>query len=212
VLPFDDEEFAGYSVADVLADPERFDGATLADLGYGRRKARIMRRPDGTPWIHSFAHGRTIYELKLDASAVQAAMEEADKNAVVSTLVELAVAADLDDQELEELRNLAAERTGTNKRTITTMLKAAQRKHAAEHAEQERKRRAAERSDPRPLIKIPANDAPWLPQVEVLDGVLGGSPVARPPSRDIDGVATRARKLPVPNTHAFTDSNTDQEE
>jgi len=31
VLPFDDDDLAGCTVADVLADPERFEGATLAD-------------------------------------------------------------------------------------------------------------------------------------------------------------------------------------
>ena len=108
VLPFDDEEFAGCTVGDVLADPERFDGAELADplegVEYGRGKAKVMRRPDGTPWIHSFAHGRTVYQLRLDASAVRAAVERADSGAAVRTLIEFAVAADLDDQ---ELRNFA---------------------------------------------------------------------------------------------------------
>ena len=55
-LPFDDEELAGCTVGDVLADPDRFEGATLADplegVGYGTCKARVMRRADGTPWIH----------------------------------------------------------------------------------------------------------------------------------------------------------------
>lgn len=68
VLPFDDKELDGATVADVLADPARFEGTTLADphegIEYGLCKARIMRRADGTPWIHSFAHGRTIYELR----------------------------------------------------------------------------------------------------------------------------------------------------
>ena len=31
VLPFDDSEFAGRTVADILRDPESFAGATLAD-------------------------------------------------------------------------------------------------------------------------------------------------------------------------------------
>ena len=35
---------------------------------YGPCKAMVMRRSDGTPWIHSFAHGRTVYELKYDTS------------------------------------------------------------------------------------------------------------------------------------------------
>ena len=80
-LPFDDEEFAGCTVGDVLADPARFEGATLADplegVDYGTCKARIMRRGDGTPWINSFAHGRTVYELKHNSSTVRAAMDQA---------------------------------------------------------------------------------------------------------------------------------------
>jgi hypothetical protein len=50
----------------VLANPDRFVGETLADplegIEYGRCKAKIMRRADGSLWIHSFAHGRTVYE------------------------------------------------------------------------------------------------------------------------------------------------------
>ena len=74
-LPFDDEDLAGCTVADVLADPDRFVGATLADplegIAYGRGKAKIMRRADGSLWIHSFAHGRTIYELKRDLADIE---------------------------------------------------------------------------------------------------------------------------------------------
>ena len=43
-LPFDDVELAGTTVADVLADPVRFEGATLADpfegIEYGACKAQ----------------------------------------------------------------------------------------------------------------------------------------------------------------------------
>ena len=137
VLPFDDPDFAGCTVAEVIADPDKFEGATLADplegIDYGVCKARVMRRGDGTIWIYSFAHGRTVYELKLNAAAVRAAMERADKEAVVQLLIELAVVADLDDEEIESLRNLAAEKSGINRRTITGMLKATFEKKAAQH-------------------------------------------------------------------------------
>ncbi len=53
VLPWDHDEFAGCTVADVLADPARFVGATMADPlegpEYGRTKAMVMRRADGSP-------------------------------------------------------------------------------------------------------------------------------------------------------------------
>ena len=63
-LDFDDPGLAGKTVGDVLAEPERFVGETLADpvegVAYGRCKARVMRRRDGAVWIHSFAHGRKL--------------------------------------------------------------------------------------------------------------------------------------------------------
>jgi hypothetical protein len=216
VLSFDEEEFVGCTVADVLADPGRFEGATLADPNegpdYGCCVAKILRRPDGTSWIHSFAHGRTVYDLKYDAAAVRSAIEKADKAEAVRTFIGLAVVADLSEQELEELRDLVAKLSGTGKLAIKTMLKAAQKEHAAKRAEHARKQRAAGRSDPRPLIFRPTVDAPWLPQMQILNEVLGASPARIPPARNIDDDVTRARQLRVPNTHAFTNANADPEE
>jgi hypothetical protein len=68
VLPFDDPSLAGVTVAAVLADPARYESETLADplegVRYGCCKAVIMLNSGGTPWIHSFAHGRTVYHLR----------------------------------------------------------------------------------------------------------------------------------------------------
>ena len=85
-----------------------------------------MRRADGTPWIHSFAHGRTIYELKYDAASVRKAMEQAAKEEVVATFALLAAGADIDAVELEELRQLAKKLSGVGLRAINAALKAAQ--------------------------------------------------------------------------------------
>jgi hypothetical protein len=215
-LPFDDEEFAGCTVGDVLADPLRFEGATLADplegIAYGVCKARIMRPADGTPWIHSFAHGRTVYELKHNAATVCAAMQAATDATVVKTLLKLAMAAELSTEELEELRNEASERSGINKRTITQTLRAAQQEHAAKRKQQERQRRLVERDDPRPVLKSPYKDAPWLPQMEVLNDVIGASTAGHPTVRDIDGVAAFTSKVAVPDTHAFTATGANPEE
>ena len=214
-LPFDDEEFAGCTVADVLSDPARFEGATLADplegTDYGVCKAKVMRRADGSVWVHSFAHGCTVYELKLNAAAVRAAIKHADEGAVVKLFIDLAVAADLDDEELEGLRNLAAERTGINRRTITGMLKAAFEKKTAQRAHEMRVRRLAERQDPRPLIEVPRLDAPWLPQIGTINDVLGRSTAPEPPTRDIDGAMVRARKLALPGMHAFDQTQSNPE-
>jgi hypothetical protein len=163
-----------------------------------------MRRPDGTPWIHSFAHGRATYELKYDAAAVRKAIEQADEKEVVEMFVTLVVAADLNDVEETELRDLAVKRSGAGARSVARMLKTAQRKHASEHARQERKRRTAERTDHRPAIDNPDEDAPWIEQMDVINDVLGVAKVRTPPARDIDDDMSQVEKMCVPGTHAFT--------
>ena len=160
----------------MLADPELFEGETLADplegVAYGRCVAKIMRQADGTPWIHSFAHGRTIYELKHDAASVRKAMEAAAKEEVVATFTRLAVVADLDAVELEELRQLAKKLSGVGLRVINTALKAAQQQQAA----RERQGRASSARPPAGrtrgrMIRSPFPDEPWLPQMDVLNEV-----------------------------------------
>jgi putative DNA primase/helicase len=64
-LEFDDAGTC--TVADVLADPDRYVGETLADplegIRYGRSKAKVLRQRDGCLMIHSFAHGGINYRL-----------------------------------------------------------------------------------------------------------------------------------------------------
>jgi hypothetical protein len=215
-LPWDDEEFAGCRVGDVLADPARFEGATLADplegVDYGTCKARIMRRADGAPWINSFAHGRTVYKLKHNSTTVCAAMDQAADSAVVKTLVRLSLVADLSSDELEELRNAAAERSGLTKRTISTMLKAADQERAAKQKQQRQERQIAERQDPRPAISVPNDDARWLPQMDLMNDVIGASAASHPPARDIDGVAALDGQITIPETHAFTSEGANPED
>jgi len=68
-LEFDKLGFA--TVADVLADPGRYDGAALADplegVGYGRSTAKFFANVGGKPCIHSHAHGGARYFLKASA-------------------------------------------------------------------------------------------------------------------------------------------------
>jgi hypothetical protein len=206
-LPFDDPELAGKTVADVLKDPGRFEGETLADplegISYGKCKAKIMLRAGGTPWINSFAHGRTIYELKLDAAGVRAAMDAAAKEEVLSTFVRLVRQASLDPAELEDLIAHAKKRTGRGVRAIAKMLKQAQAEQAAEQAQAERNRRAAERNDPRPQLPAAEPDAPWLPQMAAYNDVVGNATDDVPPARDIGGDASKIQRIEIAGTHAF---------
>jgi hypothetical protein len=68
VIPFDDPKLAGATVEDVLAKPEKYLNATLADPfegpAYGVGKAILYKRLDGSLFIKSYAHGETRYELK----------------------------------------------------------------------------------------------------------------------------------------------------
>jgi hypothetical protein len=206
-LPFDDPKLADKTVGDVLANPDRFEGETLADplegVDYGPCKAKVMRRADGTPWIHSFAHGRTTYELKHDAASVCKAMEKAAKEEVVTTFAKLMLSADVDAVEIEALRQLAKQLSGVGLRVIDSALKAAQQMHTEQRTKEARSRRTAERRDPRPHIKAPFPDEPFNPQMDVLNEVIGKVVAAVPPLRNIDGVVAHPSKRPVP----FTDAN-----
>jgi hypothetical protein len=197
VLPFDDEDLAGATVADVLADPARFEGATLADplegTEYGRCKAKIMRRADGSPWIHSFAHGRTVYELKYDARAVQAALKDMASADVPDAFVRLVLTADMDEAEIEELRNIAHERSGIGKRALDAKLKRARQEQAMHQATAIRERRTAERQDPRPYLEAPLVDAERVPIMTAIDDVLGSQRRPEPPFRDAEGRPTEVR-------------------
>jgi hypothetical protein len=200
VLPFDSEEFAGCTVGEVLADPDRFTGATLADplegVEYGICKAKVLRRPDGSPWIHSFAHGRTIYELKHDAKSVETAIQAAPENEVPDTFVEHVLAADLDTDEQQRLLDLACERSGTGKRPMAAKLKAARAEQTKQRVRAERERKAAARTDPRVRLTAPLPDAELLPVARAIDEVLHGTDLAEPPTRDLElwPVEVRARE------------------
>src|SRR5262245_18781652 len=152
------DEDTTITVADILADPDKYKGATLADPlegpDYGWCKAKIMLRRDGTPWIRSFAHGLTTYELKLDAStAREQILNSADP---VDAFVKFVLAADVDEVELQRLIEEVAEKAGCGKRALAAMLKKARQKQAKQRKEEDRERNLAEDKDPRPTLPVPS--------------------------------------------------------
>jgi hypothetical protein len=136
-------------------------------------------------------------------------MEAAAKSDVAKTFCQLVADADLDPEEREELRQLAKKLSGTALGAIDRMLTAARQKHNSRRADETRNRQQAARRDPRPSIPVPFPDMPFLPVMGVLNDVIGEVIAAVPPLRDIDGVTTRVRKLPIPNMHPFTQSEGD---
>jgi len=211
-LPFDDDVFEGCTVADVLRNRDRFDGATLADpiegVEYGTGKAKIMRRADGTMWINSFAHGRTTYELKIDAAAIRAAIDAVAESDAASVFLDLATDADLNQIETQTLIDYAANRSKGSKRAITATLKAAQEEQKDQRKVEARQRQLAQRQDIRPQIDAPLFDDAWLPVMQVLNEVHADDG-PRPPMRDIDQSTSEVIKVDVPNTHAFESANSE---
>ena len=208
VLPFDDDELAGKTAGDVLADPDRFVGETLADplegIAYGRGKAKIMRRDDGTPWVHSFAHGRTCYELKYDAKAVLAEIYAIDPQHAVATFIRLALLSDLAEDETDMIRDKVAVRSGTKTLTIKRMLKLAFARQQSDAKAAEREHAAYD--DPRPTIAAPAVDAPWMPVIETIYDAVDLKQ-RRPPCRNVNGVMVKVRLRTEPPDNAFSTAN-----
>jgi hypothetical protein len=215
-LAFDDPDLAGKTVADILVDPAGFEGETLADplegVEYGAGKAKIMRRADGSVWIHSFAHGRTVYELKNNFAAARAALEKTTSSQAPDELVRLVRSADLDAAEIEELRNLASAKTGISKYTMRQHVNNALAAADKQRLQAERDRRIAERNDPRPMVRVPAADAEYLPAMQTLNDAIGGDTAAEPPIRSANGVIALARQFRVPSLHALTSVETNPDD
>lgn len=207
-LQFDAKDMAGATVGDVLADPDRFVGATLADplegVAYGRCKAKVMRRGDGSLWINSFAHGRIAYELRYDAAAVEAALTAVEPSEAVRVLVKLLPNADLAADDEQRLREMACNLAQVKARPLAAKIKAA-------HAEQQRTRRAedrdravATRTGSRVRLPVPPPDAEWLPVLGAIDEVLCGVDEPEPPMRDIVGDPVEIRTRTPMLLHELT--------
>ena len=207
-LPFDAPDLAGCRVGDVLADPDRFVGTTLADplegAAYGPCKAMIMRRTNGDLWVHSFAHGRTTYELKHDMADVQAILARTADDQVVTVFLRLVIRADLSEPAMERLRHLVSQRGGIGQRRLNQALNAARKAREQQDRQARQNQAVAARRDHRPRIANPSADAPWLPQMAVMNEVLGQSTAPEPPMRDSDGYLVQVRARRVSSMHVLT--------
>lgn len=72
------------------------------------------------------------------------------------------------------------------------------------HVIDQRLKRAAERQDPRPQIEAPTRDEPWLPQMNLLNEVLGSSKAPEPPMRDIEGFLTEIHTRALHSMHMLS--------
>jgi hypothetical protein len=220
VLPFDDPDLAGKTVGDVLADPDRFVGQTMADpqegIEYGRTKAIILRRPDGSLWIHSYAHGRAVYDLKLDADRLRERLAHVPDDAVIAAFVRLCRRmADIGGITQGRIREELTARLKVGKREFARMEKAAIGTEDAEdraRRKEARQRASAEVGDTRPQFDVPPDNTPFHTVEAQLDSVFATSDAVEPPMRDIEGCMMDIRSRRPEDLHELTAKGANAEE
>ncbi len=216
LLPYDAEDMAGCTVRDTLADPKRFVGATLADplegVAYGRCKAKIMQRADGTLWVNSFAHGRLTYELKYDAAGVETAITGADPAEAANVFIKMLPVSDIAPEDEQRLREMVSDRAKIKARPLGAKIKAARADQAKQSAAADQDYEAATRLDRRVRLPVPAPDAERLPVLQSLDEVLSSVNQDEPPMRDLDGHPVEVRARPPMMLHQLTSCGANQPE
>ena len=213
MLVFDDRDLGEVDVAAILADPDRFDGATLADpiegVGYGRNCAIVQIRSDEVQ-IYSFAHGGAIYKLQHDFASVEAAILAGAETDAVDILCRYGFRADLDKAEKKQLAKLAGERAGVGQRIAESMLAdaaAARRKKAAQAVREENAAIST-----RMRIDEIMPDAEIGPVMELLDDILTAISANEPPMRDVEGLPVEVQCRETPGLHELTPRGANDEE
>jgi hypothetical protein len=192
-LELDFDHLGIVSVAEVLADPNRFVGETLADplegVDYGRCKAKVMRADDGGLFIHSFAHGRALYRLRHDARSAKAAIAKAPVEGLIDYAMALVAMTDIEADELADFAATVAKKAGIGVQAVKARI-------AKERREQERaqcKAALASGGDGRMIRPRPEFDRELLPTTTFLDEVLASDQREEPPMRDASGHLVEVR-------------------
>lgn len=203
-LEFD--RFGIIAAGAVLTDPDRYVGETLADpmegVDYGVCKAMVMRNADGELFIHSFAHGRGLYQLRYDLKSAKTAFEKVAGGGTVDHAMAILAQADLAKDELDQFATFVAKATGTGKQPLKERIKEEieVRKHAASTARLE-----AEAKETGHIVRArPPKDGELLPTVMFLDDVLANDQSEEPPMRNASGALVRVEEKEPWALHMLT--------
>jgi hypothetical protein len=192
-LDLDFDHLGIVSVAEVLADPDRFVGETLADPmeggDYGRCKAKLMRGDDGGLFIHSFAHGGGIYRLRHDARSAKAAITQAPLDGLVDYAMAILAMAAMEPDELEDFVATVAKTAGIGKHAVKERIK----KEDREREQRTRRTAMASGEDGRVIRPRPPADGELLPTTKFLDELLASDQREEPPMRDASGNLVEVR-------------------
>jgi hypothetical protein len=182
------------TVGAVLAEPDRYAGETLADpmegVDYGRCKAMVMRGNDGDLFIHSFAHGRSLYSLRHDLKSSKAAFEQVSDGGTVDHAMAILAQADIEADELDEFIRFVSKTVGVGIRPLRARIK----KERAERKAEARKASMEAKADGRIIRPRPEPDEELLPIVSFLDEVLANDQSEEPPMRDASGAIVRVEE------------------
>ncbi len=202
VLEFDDSSIGQVTVGQLLADPDRFLGETLADplegVSYGRCKAKVMQGDDGQLIIHSFAHGGAVYRLLLDAPSLEELINSSPEQSAVDVLTANLHRAELAPDEVDRLRQHVAHRANVGLRAVNSRIKSEDQERTQANAE---RAAAAMPIDPRITFPAPAEDAELTPVVSKIDEILSQVNDPEPPMRTASGTLCEVRERPALGLH-----------
>jgi hypothetical protein len=212
-LTFADPVIGVVTVGAVLADPDKYVDEPLADPwegpAYGHQTAKVLRRPDGSIFVNSFAHGGQTFELKFDAETIAKILSATAASNVIETMINHVLTGSLDEVETDTLVRQAADQAKVGLRPVQQKLKQARMQRDEQQRAEKRAMALMNRTDPRPQRDAPAANAPWLPEMEAYDAVLKDAAGDIPPSRHIEDELNCVRCTVVPGTHAFSSDNAD---
>lgn len=201
-LLFDDAMLGEVSVKDVLLDPARFVEQTLADplegVSYGRNKAKVFQRADGSLWINSFAHGGGTYDLKHDGCSLRALVERVPESTSVEEFILALANSELEAGEEKGLLRSVKDATGINIGDLRDQLEIARRNiDAREHNFGE----LSNIDDGRILLPAPTSRAELTPTITRIDQVLCDVEVPVPPFRTLDHRLAKVSRRPMTKLH-----------
>lgn len=204
-LAFDDPSIGEVCVGDVLRDPERFVERTLADplegVQYGRCKAKLFKRRDGSLWINSFAHGGGQYVLRHDEGSLRALVEALQEGDDTDPFVTALAGAHLAKSEESVLLHEARGRSGVRVGDLRAQVGEVRQAIAA------RTRRASRQEqpeDPRVQLPAPAGNAELTPTLLQVDVALAAADADTPPFRTLDHRLARVSHRPISSLHQLS--------
>lgn len=211
-LEFDDPNLGRVSVGDILRDPIRYTDETLADplegASYGRCKAKVMPGSNGWPFIHSFAHGRQIYDLRHDASSLRIALEGVRPESLCDRFISLLERSSLADDELSTLCTSVATQSGSGLLAVKSRVKAELQRLAAERS---KKLRATAPDGARVVLDAPATNGEFTPVLLELDRILSAGSIEPEPMRNAKGELVVLQEVPPDGLHLLSSATSSSE-